>query len=154
MLIGAGAAGEDRRRSNELKAALARGEFPAWGDHSRRVRKHIQGDPALERRFVPVLVRSRRPPTRRGILRGAAAASTSPPSSVLPPRGPGGRPRTSPRGTSGRYLPDKAFAAIDLAGSRARREGRASLARRRGHEGRENGRLAEERLLSRMASAS
>ena len=35
-----------------------------------------------------------------------------------------------------RFLPDKAFAAIDLAGSRARREGRSEVVREDRHRGR------------------
>src|SRR5207248_10693046 len=51
MLIGAGAAGEGPQdAANELKAALARGEFPCIGATTHdEFRKHIQGDAALER---------------------------------------------------------------------------------------------------------
>src|SRR5204863_40699 len=63
LIIGAGAAGEGPQdAANELKAALARGEFPCVGATTHdEFRKHIQGDPALERRFVPVLVREPSP---------------------------------------------------------------------------------------------
>src|SRR5438105_12112408 len=74
MLIGAGAAGEGPQdAANELKAALARGEFPCVGATTHdEFRKHIQGDAALERRFVPVLVREPSPRDALEILRGAA----------------------------------------------------------------------------------
>src|SRR5690242_3022691 len=75
MLIGAGAAGDGPQdAANELKAALARGEFPCVGATTHdEYRKHIQNDAALERRFVPVLVREPSPADAAAILRGAAA---------------------------------------------------------------------------------
>src|SRR3954463_2803288 len=74
MLIGAGSAGEGPQdAANELKAALARGESPCVGatPHD-EFRKYIQEDGALERRFVPVLVREPSPQKTREILEGAA----------------------------------------------------------------------------------
>ena len=58
-LVGAGSTGEGPQdAANELKAALARGEFPCIGATTHdEYRKFIQSDPALERRFTPVLVR-------------------------------------------------------------------------------------------------
>ncbi|MEY2667607.1 MAG: hypothetical protein RJA59_245, partial [Pseudomonadota bacterium] len=58
-LMGAGATGEGPQdAANELKAALARGEFPCIGATTHdEYRQHIEKDPALERRFSPVLVR-------------------------------------------------------------------------------------------------
>ena len=58
-VIGAGATGEGPQdAANELKAALARGEFPCIGATTHdEYQHHIQQDPALERRFTPVLVR-------------------------------------------------------------------------------------------------
>src|SRR5438067_4699570 len=74
MLIGAGSAGEGPQdAANELKASLARGEFPCVGATTHdEFRKYIQGDAALERRFVPVLVREPSPQKTREILDGAA----------------------------------------------------------------------------------
>ncbi len=131
MLIGAGAAGEGPQdAANELKAALARGEFPCVGATTHdEFRKHIQGDPALERRFVPLLVREPSPKAALEILRGAAphyeahhqvrfSAEALDAAAVL-----------TARYVRDRCLPDKAFAAIDLAGSRARREGRTEVSR-------------------------
>src|SRR5215208_819881 len=58
-LLGAGATGEGPQdAANELKSALARGEFPCVGATTHdEYRQHIEKDPALERRFTPVLVR-------------------------------------------------------------------------------------------------
>jgi len=128
-VIGAGATGEGPQdAANELKAALSRGEFPCIGATTHdEYQRHIQKDAALERRFTPVLVREPSVPETVEILKGllpryerhhavryrteaveAAAALTA-------------------RYLNDRFLPDKAVAAIDLAGSRARREGHAEV---------------------------
>src|SRR5260370_21162661 len=63
MLIGACATSEGPQdAANELKAALARGEFPCVGATTHdEFRKHIQTDPAPERRVVPLLGREPSP---------------------------------------------------------------------------------------------
>lgn len=57
-LVGAGSTGDGPQdASNELKAAMSRGEFPCIGATTHdEYRKHISTDPALERRFTPVVV--------------------------------------------------------------------------------------------------
>ncbi|MBI3668336.1 MAG: ATP-dependent chaperone ClpB [Acidobacteria bacterium] len=56
-LVGAGAAEGAMDASNMLKPALARGELRAIGATTlNEYRKHIEKDPALERRFQPVLI--------------------------------------------------------------------------------------------------
>jgi len=131
VLIGAGAAGEGPQdAANELKAALARGEFPCIGATTHdEFRKHIQADPALERRFVPVLVREPSPADAARILRGAAAQYEAHHQVRFLPDALDAAAQLSARYIRDRFLPDKAFAAIDLAGSRARREGRAEVGR-------------------------
>jgi ATP-dependent Clp protease ATP-binding subunit ClpC len=131
MLIGAGAAGEGPQDgANELKAALARGEFPCVGATTHdEFGKHIQGDPALERRFVPVLVREPSPADTARILRGAAPQYEAHHQVSFLPEALEAAAHLSARYVRDRYLPDKAFAAIDLAGSRARREGQAEVSR-------------------------
>ena len=131
MLIGAGATGEGPQdAANELKAALARGEFPCVGATTHdEFRKYIQGDPALERRFVPVLVREPSPAATRLILEGAAERYEQHHQVSFTPEALDAAAQLSARYVRDRCLPDKAFAAIDLAGSRVRREGRASVAR-------------------------
>ncbi|MFL5310980.1 MAG: AAA family ATPase [Myxococcales bacterium] len=131
MLIGAGSSGEGPQdAANELKAALARGEFPCVGATTHdEFRRHVQGDPALERRFVPVLVRE---PTARAtvpILRGAAARYEEHHGVRFRADALEAAALLTARYVRDRCLPDKAFAAIDLAGSRARREGRAEVVR-------------------------
>ena len=56
-LIGAGAAEGAIDAANILKPALARGELQCIGATTLdEYRKHIEKDPALERRFQPVVV--------------------------------------------------------------------------------------------------
>src|SRR5258705_45996 len=131
MLIGAGAAGEGPQdAANELKAALARGEFPCVGATTHdEFRKHIQGDPALERRFAPVLVREPSPAETARTLRGGAARYEAHDRVRFLPESLEAAAQLSARYVRDRFLPDKAFAAIDLAGSRARREGRGEVTR-------------------------
>ena len=131
MLIGAGSAGEGPQdAANELKAALARGEFPCVGATTHdEFRKYIQGDAALERRFVPVLVREPSPREAVRILEGAAARYEDHHRVRFSPDALEAAAQLTARYVRDRCLPDKAFAAIDLAGSRARREGRADVSR-------------------------
>ncbi len=131
MLIGAGAAGEGPQdAANELKAALARGEFPCVGATTHdEYRKHIQNDGALERRFVPVLVREPSPADAAVILRGAAAHYEAHHHVRFLPEALEAAAQLTARYVRDRCLPDKAFAAIDLAGSRVRREGREDVSR-------------------------
>ncbi|HEY2028488.1 MAG TPA: AAA family ATPase, partial [Myxococcales bacterium] len=130
MLIGAGAAGEGPQdAANELKAALARGEFPCVGATTHEeYRKYIQGDAALERRFVPVLVREPSVAETSAILRGAKSHYEAHHQVVFTNDALDAAASLTARYVRDRFLPDKAFAAIDLAGSRVRREGRAQVA--------------------------
>jgi len=70
-LVGAGAAEGAMDASNILKPALARGELRAIGATTlNEYRKHIEKDPALERRFQPVLVGEPSVEDTIAILRG------------------------------------------------------------------------------------
>jgi len=131
MLIGAGAAGEGPQdAANELKAALARGDFPCIGATTHdEYTKYIQQDAALERRFVPVLVREPSPKDALEILRGAAARYEQHHQVRFLPEALEAAATLTARHVRDRCLPDKAFAAIDLAGSRARREARGEVSR-------------------------
>src|SRR5262249_39043885 len=73
-LIGAGSTGEGPQDApHELQAALARGESPCIGatPHD-EYRKHIESDPALERRFTAVQVNEPGVPQTLAILQGLA----------------------------------------------------------------------------------
>src|SRR5467141_2732179 len=70
-LVGAGAAEGAMDASNMLKPALARGELRAIGATTlNEYRKHIEKDPALERRFQPVLIAEPSVTDTIAILRG------------------------------------------------------------------------------------
>src|ERR1700682_987043 len=70
-LVGAGAAGGTMDASNMLKPALARGELRAIGATTlNEYKKYIEKDPALERRFQPVLVSEPTVEDTIAILRG------------------------------------------------------------------------------------
>ena len=71
-LVGAGSTGEGPQdAANELKSAMARGEFPCIGATTHdEFRKFITHDPALERRFTPVVVNEPSVPETVEILNG------------------------------------------------------------------------------------
>src|SRR6202521_480413 len=70
-LVGAGAAEGAMDASNMLKPALARGELRAIGATTlNEYRKYIEKDPALERRFQPVLIAEPSVSDTIAILRG------------------------------------------------------------------------------------
>jgi ATP-dependent Clp protease ATP-binding subunit ClpC len=129
-LIGAGAAGEGPQdAANELKAALARGEFPCIGATTHdEYRQHIEKDPALERRFTPVLVREPSIADTVEILRGLAARYEAHHGVKYGGEALEAAAALSARYVTDRFLPDKAVAALDLAGSRARRAGQRDVA--------------------------
>ncbi len=153
-LVGAGSTGEGPQdAANELKAALARGEFPCIGATTHdEFRKFIQGDPALERRFSPVLVPEPSVPETVEILRGVAPRYEEHHKVRFDPEALEAAAVLSARYVSDRCLPDKALAVLDQSGSRARREGASEV----GAEAiaRTVAKIAgipEERLLSRGA---
>jgi ATP-dependent Clp protease ATP-binding subunit ClpC len=125
-LMGAGSTGEGPQdAANELKAALARGEFPCIGATTHdEYRQHIEKDPALERRFSPVLVREPSIPDTVTILAGLAPHYAQHHAVRYAPEALEAAATLSARFITDRFLPDKAVAVLDLAGSRARRERR------------------------------
>jgi ATP-dependent Clp protease ATP-binding subunit ClpC len=126
-LVGAGSTGDGPLdAADELKSALARGDFPCIGATTcDEYVKHIEQDAALKRRFVPVMIQE---PTQdeaiemiaqimptyaehHGVKYAREAIETA--------------VSLSARYMTDRHLPDKAIALLDLAGSRtARAKGR------------------------------
>jgi ATP-dependent Clp protease ATP-binding subunit ClpB len=122
-LVGAGAAEGAIDASNMLKPALARGDLRCVGATTvNEYRKYIEKDPALERRFQPVLIKEPSVEDTISILRGlkeryevhhgvkikdAALIAAS----VL-----------SNRYITDRFLPDKAIDLIDESASKLRME--------------------------------
>lgn len=125
-LVGAGATGDGPQdAANELKAALARGEFPCVGATTHdEYRKFIESDPALERRFTPVLVREPTVVDTVRILEGLVEHYAEHHRVKYEHQALEAAASLSARYVMDRFLPDKALAVVDLAGSRACREGR------------------------------
>ena len=71
ILVGAGAAEGAIDASNIIKPALGRGEIQLIGATTlTEYRKHIEKDPALERRFQPIIVKEPQPAQALSILHG------------------------------------------------------------------------------------
>ena len=123
-LVGAGSTGEGPQdAANELKAALARGEFPCIGATTHdEYRKFIQGDPALERRFTAVTVAEPNVPDALLMVRGVQGRYAEHHRVTYSDEALEAAVVLSARYITDRCLPDKAFAVLDQAGSRARRE--------------------------------
>jgi ATP-dependent Clp protease ATP-binding subunit ClpC len=123
-IMGAGSTGEGPQdAANELKAALGRGEFPCIGATTHdEYRQHIQKDPALERRFSPVLVREPSVADTVTILSGLAPRYEKHHAVRFSAEALQAAASLSARYITDRFLPDKAVAVLDLAGSRARRQ--------------------------------
>jgi ATP-dependent Clp protease ATP-binding subunit ClpB len=122
-IVGAGAAEGAMDAGNMLKPMLARGELRAIGATTLdEYRQRIEKDPALERRFQPVLVDEPSVEDTIGILRGLKeryevhhGVRIQDPALVA-------AAVLSDRYVSGRFLPDKAIDLIDEAASRLRIE--------------------------------
>ncbi len=128
-IMGAGSTGDGPQdAANELKAALARGEFPCIGATTHEeYRRHIEKDPALERRFTPVLVREPSVPDTVRILEGLVKRYEEHHRIEYAKESLAAAASLSARYITDRFLPDKAIAVLDLAGSRARRESAAKV---------------------------
>jgi ATP-dependent Clp protease ATP-binding subunit ClpC len=126
-LMGAGATGDGPQdAANELKAAMARGEFPCIGATTHdEYRKHIQSDPALERRFTPVTVNEPSVSDTVYILNGVIGRYEQHHRLKYAPESLQAAASLSSRYINDRFLPDKAISVLDLAGSRCHREGRS-----------------------------
>jgi ATP-dependent Clp protease ATP-binding subunit ClpC len=124
-LIGAGTSGEGSQdAANELKAALARGEFPCVGATTHEeFKKYVEKDAALERRFTPIFVEEPSPDEAILILEGAISPYAQHHKVDFTLDAVHAAVQLSHRFITERHLPDKAFAVVDLAGSRARRRG-------------------------------
>lgn len=124
-LIGAGSTGEGPLdAANELKAALARGEFPCIGATTpEEYRRYIESDPALARRFTPVSIREPSPGQALDMLYRVAPSYAEHHGVGYTEDALRWAVRLSVRYIPDRHLPDKAISLLDLAGSRAARNG-------------------------------
>ncbi|KAF5957257.1 hypothetical protein HYC85_004482 [Camellia sinensis] len=120
-LIGAGAAEGAIDAANILKPALARGELQCIGATTLdEYRKHIEKDPALERRFQPVKVPEPTVDETIQILKGLRERYEIHHKLRYTDEALVSAAQLSYQYISDRFLPDKAIDLIDEAGSRVR----------------------------------
>ncbi len=122
-LVGAGAAEGAIDASNMLKPALARGELRCVGATTLgEYRKHIEKDPALERRFQPVLIKEPSVEDTISILRGLKGKYEVHHGVKIKDAALVSAAVLSHRYITDRYLPDKAIDLIDESASKIRME--------------------------------
>ncbi|HEX9895071.1 MAG TPA: ATP-dependent chaperone ClpB, partial [Gemmatimonadales bacterium] len=122
-LVGAGAAEGAVDASNMLKPALARGELHVVGATTLdEYRKHVEKDPALERRFQPVFVGAPSVADTIAILRGLKEKYEVHHGVRITDNALVAAATLSDRYIGDRFLPDKAIDLVDEAASRLRIE--------------------------------
>jgi ATP-dependent Clp protease ATP-binding subunit ClpB len=122
-VVGAGAAEGSIDASNMLKPALARGELRCVGATTlNEYRKYIEKDPALERRFQPILVKEPTIEDTIAILRGLKERYEVHHGVRIKDSAIIAAATLSSRYIADRFLPDKAVDLIDEAASRLRIE--------------------------------
>ena len=122
-LVGAGAAEGAMDASNLLKPALARGELRCVGATTiDEYRKQIEKDPALERRFAPIMVNEPSVEETIAILRGLKERYELHHGVQITDSAVIAAARLSARYIADRFLPDKAIDLIDEAAARLRME--------------------------------
>ncbi|HEV2287334.1 MAG TPA: ATP-dependent chaperone ClpB [Candidatus Acidoferrales bacterium] len=122
-LVGAGAAEGSMDASNMLKPALARGELRAIGATTlNEYRKYIEKDPALERRFQPVMIPEPSVEDTIAILRGLKDRYEIHHGVRIQDAAIVAAAILSHRYISDRFLPDKAIDLVDEAAAGLRME--------------------------------
>jgi ATP-dependent Clp protease ATP-binding subunit ClpB len=122
-IVGAGAAEGAMDASNMLKPPLARGELHVIGATTLdEYRKHVEKDPALERRFQPVMVPEPTVEDTIAILRGLKERYEVHHGVRITDNAIIAAATLSDRYIGDRFLPDKAIDLIDEAASRLRIE--------------------------------
>ena len=122
-IVGAGKAEGAMDAGNMLKPALARGELRCLGATTLdEYRKHIEKDPALERRFQPVLVEEPSVEATIAILRGLKERYEVHHGIRIQDSALVAAATLSHRYITDRFLPDKAVDLMDEAASRLRME--------------------------------
>jgi ATP-dependent Clp protease ATP-binding subunit ClpB len=144
-IVGAGAAEGAIDASNLLKPALARGELHAIGATTiREYQKYIEKDPALERRFQPIMVEEPSIEDSIAILRGLKEKYEIHHGMRISDEAIVEAVNLSARYITDRFLPDKAVDLIDEAAA-ARRFESESLPKEIDHMRREITRLEIEK---------
>ena len=127
-LIGAGAGDGPLDASNDLKAALARGEFPCIGATTHReYKKYVESDTAMERRFQPVIVGEPTADSAVHILKAISEKYEEHHEVKVEAGVIDEIVRLSTRYIPDRQLPDKAINILDLACARVSRQGGDSV---------------------------
>jgi ATP-dependent Clp protease ATP-binding subunit ClpB len=122
-LVGAGAAEGAIDASNMLKPALARGDLRCVGATTvDEYRKYIEKDPALERRFQPILIKEPTVEDTISILRGLKERYEVHHGVKIKDSALVAAAVLSNRYIADRFLPDKAIDLIDEAASKLRME--------------------------------
>ena len=122
-LVGAGAAEGASDAANIMKPQLARGELRCVGATTlNEYRKHIEKDPALERRFQPVLVAEPTVEATIAILRGLKERYEVHHGVRIQDAALVAAATLSHRYITDRFLPDKAIDLVDEAASRIKME--------------------------------
>ncbi len=120
-VIGAGAAEGSMDAANIMKPALARGEFRVIGATTvDEYRKHVEKDPALERRFAPVWVDEPDVETAIEMLKGLRPKLEEHHKVKITDAAVEAAVKLSKKYIQGRYLPDKAIDVLDEACARKR----------------------------------
>lgn len=120
-LIGAGAAEGAIDASNILKPALARGELQAIGATTLdEFRKHVEKDPALERRFQPIMVEEPSKEEALAIIYGIRDLYEAHHRVKITDEAVKSSVELADRYITDRFLPDKAIDLIDEAASKVR----------------------------------
>ena len=122
-LVGAGAAEGATDAANIMKPQLARGELRCVGATTLdEYRKHIEKDPALERRFQPVMVEEPSVEATIAILRGLKERYEVHHGVRIQDSALVAAATLSHRYITDRFLPDKAIDLVDEAASRIKME--------------------------------
>jgi ATP-dependent Clp protease ATP-binding subunit ClpB len=122
-VVGAGAAEGAIDASNMLKPMLARGELRTIGATTiDEYRKHIEKDPALERRFQPILVEEPSVEETISILRGLKERYEVHHGVRIKDSALIAAAQLAHRYITGRFLPDKAIDLVDEAAAKLRME--------------------------------
>jgi ATP-dependent Clp protease ATP-binding subunit ClpC len=126
MVVGTGSGEGASDAANILKPALARGELHVIGASTiDEYRRHIEKDPALERRFQPILVPEPSVDDTIEILRGLRDRYEAHHGVRYTDEALVAAAELSDRYISDRFLPDKAIDLIDQAGARVQLRAKA-----------------------------
>ncbi len=120
-IVGAGAAEGAIDAANMLKPALARGELQAIGATTLdEYRQHVEKDPALERRFQPIIVKEPNVEDTIEILKGLRPKYEKHHQVKIDDEALLASVEFSDRYVADRFLPDKAIDLIDEASAKVR----------------------------------